>query len=597
MNFLPRFLALLFLAPITLPAQPANAWRHKIAPEVRAALDRGASSDVLVCFREKADLRGASTHTDKKARTRFVYEALLQTAARTQTRALALARAENAGANTLFLVNALAVDQASPELLRRLAKLPEVEAISPDPWIEMPPPVREIATGQRNSIEWGVERINAPTVWTMGYTGQGVTVGGADTGYDWLHPAILPHYRGYNTATGSANHQYNWHDAIHELNPLNGDANNDPLNNPCGLNAPAPCDDHNHGTHTAGTMTGDDGQGNQIGVAPGASWIGCRNMERGWGRPSSYLECFQWFLAPTDLNNENADPDKAPDVINNSWYCADIEGCTDLTVNELLRQAVIALKSAGVFVVVSNGNAGSNCASTDGPPAYFEESFSIGATRPNDTIAGFSSRGPVLIDNSLRTKPNVTAPGQNVRSCIRNGEYASFSGTSMAGPHVAGLVALVLSAQPLLAGQVEALETIIEETAIPTIGLADCSDANGTAYPNNTYGFGRVDALAAVNLALAWSPPSNTINQSPPAALRIFPNPADDQLFLELQHGQALHQIECFSPEGRLMFRTALQAPAEQETIRINTRDWPAGMYLLRLSGNEETLSRKFFKN
>jgi serine protease AprX len=597
MNYLPRFLALFLLAPLTLPAQSADAWRHKIAPEVRAALDRGASSDVLVCFREKADLRGAASRADKKAKTRFVYDALLQTAARAQARALALARIENAGANTLFLVNALAVDQASPELLRRLAKLPEVEAISPDPWIEMPPPVREIAAGQRNSIEWGVERINAPTVWIMGYTGQGVTVGGADTGYDWLHPAILPHYRGYNPATGGANHQYNWHDAIHELNPLNGDSNNDPLNNPCGLNAPAPCDDHNHGTHTAGTMTGDDGQGNQIGVAPGASWIGCRNMERGWGRPSSYLECFQWFLAPTDLNNENADPDKAPDVINNSWYCADIEGCTDLTVNELLRQAVIALKSAGVFVVVSNGNAGSNCASTDGPPAYFEESFSIGATRPNDTIAGFSSRGPVLIDNSLRTKPNVTAPGQNVRSCIRNGEYASFSGTSMAGPHVAGLVALVLSAQPLLAGQVEALETIIEETAIPTIGLADCSDANGTAYPNNTYGFGRVDALAAVNLALAWSPPSNTINQSPPAALRIFPNPADDQLFLELQHGQALRHIECFSADGRPMIRTALEAPTEQETIRINTRDWPAGMYLLRLSGNEETLSRKFFKN
>ena len=145
--------------------------------------------------------------------------------------------------------------------------------------------------------------------------------------------------------------------------------------------------------------------------------------------------------------------------------------------------------------------------------------------------------------------------------------------------------------------RVEALETIIEETAIPTVGLADCSDDNGTAYPNNTYGFGRVDALAAVNLALAWSPPSNTINQSPPAALRIFPNPADDQLFLELQHGQALRQIECFSAAGRLMFRTALEAPAERETIRINTRDWPAGMYLIRLSGSEKTLSSKFFKN
>jgi hypothetical protein len=203
----------------------------------------------------------------------------------------------------------------------------------------------------------------------------------------------------------------------------------------------------------------------------------------------------------------------------------------------------------------------------------------------------------VLIDSSLRTKPNVTAPGQGVRSCIRNGEYASFSGTSMAGPHVAGLVALVLSAQPLLAGEVEALETIIEESAIPTIGLADCSDNNGAAYPNNTYGFGRVDALAAVNLALAWSPPSNTVTQDPTAKVRVYPNPANDQVFLELQHGQAFRQMECLSAKGRLLFRTDLEALTERETIRIDIRNWPDGLYIFRLSGSEETLSRKFFKN
>jgi subtilisin family serine protease len=134
-------------------------------------------------------------------------------------------------------------------------------------------------------VEWNVEKINAPAAWALGYTGQGVVVAGADTGYQWDHPALKPQYRGWNGIT--VTHDYNWHDAIR-----------DSTGNPCGNDSPAPCDDDGHGTHTMGTIVGDDGAGNQVGVAPGAKWMGCRNMDEGYGTPARYIECFEFFLAP-----------------------------------------------------------------------------------------------------------------------------------------------------------------------------------------------------------------------------------------------------------------------------------------------------------
>ena len=140
------------------------------------------------------------------------------------------------------------------------------------------------------------------------------------------------------------NHNYNWHDSIHS-----GGGS-------CGADSPAPCDDFGHGTHTMGTMVGDDGGTNKIGVAPRRKWIGCRNMDQGVGTPATYTECFQWFIAPTDLPNQNPDPSKAPHVINNSWGCPPSEGCTDPTV---LQTVVENTRAAGIEVVVSAGNAGS----------------------------------------------------------------------------------------------------------------------------------------------------------------------------------------------------------------------------------------------
>ncbi|MBK9014169.1 MAG: S8 family serine peptidase [Saprospiraceae bacterium] len=295
-------------------------------------------------------------------------------------------------------------------------------------------------------------------------------------------------------------------------------------------------------------MVGSDGD-NETGVAPDANWCACRNMERGNGSPFTYLECFQWFVAPTDLNNENPDPTKAPHVINNSWYCSEGEGCNP-TNFLVMNQAVNNLRLAGTVVVVSAGNSGSGCGSVSTPPPMFEGSFSIGATAINDTIAGFSSRGPVTIDGSNRLKPNVSAPGVNVRSSVPGGGYANFSGTSMAGPHVVGLVALVISANPDLAGQVDLIEDIIEQTAVPKTTDQNCGDILGTEVPNHTYGFGRVDALAAVEAAIALIPPPQCDAGTSTPVGQGFPNPVGEQLNIEVKNALENMRLELFDVSG-----------------------------------------------
>jgi subtilisin family serine protease len=274
-----------------------------------------------------------------------------------------------------------------------------------------------------------------------------------------------------------------------------------------------------------GTMVGDDGGTNRLGMSPAARWIGCRNMNQGFGTPASYIECFQWFVAPTDLNGANPDPAKAPHVINNSWGCPDFEGCSQDT----LRQVVENTRAAGIVVVASAGNDGNNCSTVADPPSHYQASFTVGATNSSDGIAGFSSRGPVTVDGSNRRKPDVSAPGVGIRSSVPGGGYGSASGTSMAGPHVAGLVGLLLSGRPDLAGQVDVIQQIIERSALPRTTSQGCGGDSETAVPNNTFGYGRIDALAALTGDADGDGRSNLEDCRPvQAAVWAAPSPARD---------------------------------------------------------------------
>jgi serine protease AprX len=219
-------------------------------------------------------------------------------------------------------------------------------------------------------------------------------------------------------------------------------------------------------------------------------------MNNGNGTPASYTECYEWFVAPYPPGGNpmtDGDPSLAPHVINNSWGCPPGEGCSP----GILEAVVNNVRAAGIVTVHSAGNSGSDCGSVDDPAGTYPASFTVGATDSLDNIASFSSRGPSAFDGGL--KPDISAPGVSIRSTIRGGGYGnSYQGTSMAAPHVAGLVALLISANPSLAGDVAAIEAILQGTAVPRTTTQGCGSDTPTSVPNNVYGYGRIDALTAI---------------------------------------------------------------------------------------------------
>ncbi|MBN2148943.1 MAG: S8 family serine peptidase [Anaerolineales bacterium] len=479
-KILPLLALLTLLASPFAPAPVAAApdWQAKVDPQV---LETAAQGEVefLIFLTAQADLSGATELITKEEKGAFVYASLVETALRTQAPLLAALQRMDVPHESLWVANMIWArgDQAT---IQSIAQRADVAHLYANPHIQLDAPVFSSRTVESSlGVEWNIARVRAPEVWAAGYTGQGVVIGGADTGYDWDHPAIKDQYRGWDGAVAS--HDYNWHDAT-------------------GLSPTQPVDPYWHGTHTMGTMVGDDGGSNQIGMAPGARWIGCRNMNNsGYGTPATYSECYQWFIAPWPIGGDpftDGDPAMAPDVINNSWACLTSEGCS-ADDPEILLEVVQNVRAAGILTVHSAGNSGSACATVNTPAAIYAESFSVGATDSSDAIAGFSSRGPVTFDGSNRRKPDISAPGVGIRSCIPGTGYSSSNGTSMAAPHVAGLAALLISAAPDLSGQVERLETLIEHSAVPITTTQGCGGDSVTDIPNHVYGWGRIDAWNA----------------------------------------------------------------------------------------------------
>ncbi len=489
-------LALAAVAALLAPGTAAQAQPgvEKIDPWVFENTRAGAEAEFLIVLDRQAELAGAARLRGKLAKGRFVYEALMKAARETQGPILAELELRGVEHRAFYLVNAIWV-KGDRGLALALAARPDVARIDGNPELRQALPEPQEAEPLAFNPDWspkailaaepGISYVRAPQVWGLGYTGQGVVVGGADTGYRWTHLALKNMYRGWNGTTAS--HDYNWHDSIHSGGGV------------CGANSTQPCDDNGHGTHTMGTAVGADGA-NQVGMAPGAKWIGCRNMNQGAGTPTTYLECMEFFLAPYPVGGtpSQGDPAKAPHVTVNSWGCPTSEGCT--TPNILLT-GVSNTRAAGIVMEVSAGNSGSGCSTVTDPPSFYDPSFTTGAlTTGTDSVASFSSRGPVTADGSNRIKPDIMAPGTSTRSSYRTSDtaYSSLSGTSMAGPHVAGGVALLLSAFPSLAGNVDVIESRLTSSAKPiTLGSTTCSSPAG-AVPNNVYGHGRLDLGCAV---------------------------------------------------------------------------------------------------
>lgn len=469
--------------------------QSKIDPILGEQNAPGKMLECLIYLKPKADLQSAYAIKDWRKKGQYVVDQLQTVSIQSQGNVLKILNFKAASQQSFWIVN-MVWTVCDYNTIQEISELPEVAYITNNPSLQFSgPQAIDLQSLQSRTVEWGVQKINADDVWALGYHGEGVVVGGQDTGYDWDHIALKLKYRGWNAGAGTVNHNYNWHDAIHAAVP------GSPAGNNCGFNSPEPCDDGYHGTHTMGTMVGSDGT-NDVGVAPAAKWIGCRNMDEGWGQPSTYFECFQWFLAPTDLSNGSPNPGLRPMVINNSWTCPPVEGCNSPSSIDSLYNAIVACRASGIVVVASAGNSGPDCGSVSEPPPFLASSFTIGATDINDGIAGFSSRGPGIY-NGTRVKPDVSAPGVNVRSTIPADAYGNLSGTSMAGPHAVGAVALILSARPALQYNPDTIESILRYTALPLTSGQTCGGVPGTDIPNNTYGNGRINVLAAVEAALA----------------------------------------------------------------------------------------------
>jgi PKD repeat protein len=483
-----------FPPPPNLPVPGLPRIDPQIAQDLQASPD--GRTEFVVVLESQANLGAADSISDWNARGEYVLERLRSHAEFSQ-RGLRAALGESAAdVQSLYIINAMIVRNADQALLDRLAARPDVAQIVANHRI---PIEKQAPAGPTpDAIGWNISKINADDVWTAyGNTGQGAVVAEIDSGTEWDHPALQPHYRGWNGAT--ADHNYNWWD-------------------PYGTSSNEPADADGHGTHVMGTMVGDDGAANQIGVAPGAKWISCDGGDdaSGYLFTTELLECAQWILAPWDLNGLNPDPAMRPHVVNNSWGGSPND--------YWYTGAIDAWRAAGIFPQFANGNAGPNCGTAHSPGDNVN-AFAAGASDQSDNIAGFSSRGPSQFWGFH--KPNITAPGVAIRSSVPGGGYALYNGTSMASPHVAGSVALLWANNPELIGQIDLTAWVLQSTAANVIKVNPVENCGGiptTQVPNNTYGWGLVDIKAAVDRAKAggvtpgWLSTDPTGGEVPPGA-------------------------------------------------------------------------------
>jgi len=397
---------------------------------------------------------------------------------------------------SFYLVNAMGVEGGLSTLIA-LAEREDVAHIAANyplvtlaneftPVQQATPQTDEVVqAAQLDPVNWNIDLVNADQVWTeLGVNGTGAVVAGFDTGVDYTHPALVQNYRG-NRGNGQFDHNYNWFEPNSTLYPngnLGASASNQPY------------DCQGHGTHTMGTSVGNgNSAGTQIGMAPSATWIALpgicyTTMPGGIRDDIGALKAFQWLFCPTDLtgNLASADCSKAPDVVNNSWGSAN-------PVNDVLRPAIQKLRAAGIAPVFASGNPSAGPGSI-GTPANAPEAITVGATDRDDVVTYFSGRGPSFYEGEQ--KPELSAPGMDVVSSVPGGDYGRSSGTSMAAPHVTGLIALLVSAD-LQDGvrdfTVDELEHFMTATARDL----------GTLGADDDYGYGRIDAYHAVRWVLS----------------------------------------------------------------------------------------------
>ena len=422
-----------------------------IEPELEAAMQTSADVPFIAQFSERVDLSAFPGQGQGGGMQLAALLWALHTQAETsQKNAVELLKAGGATRIIeLWSINALAAT-GSPDVVRDLAALPEVETIKLDATLAAPGP----APAASAPLEWNLEAVNTPAVWDQGLTGAGSVVAGMDTGVDAQHPDLADRWRGGSNS---------WFDP-------NGEH-------------PTPYDRSGHGTGTMSVAVGGDAGGTSIGVAPGAKWIAVKIFnDAGVASLSGIHQGFQWLLDP-DGNPATAD---IPDVVNNSWGFPNLAGQCYLEFQPDLE----VLQAAGILVVFAAGNQGSLGSVS---PANNPDGFGVGAVDSTLSVTWTSSIGPSPCDGSVF--PEVVAPGVGVRAADLGSGYLSVSGTSFAAPHAAGAIALLRQAHP--DASVGALEQAL---------MASATDI-GPAGADNTSGHGLLNLPVALDLLGTLSPP------------------------------------------------------------------------------------------
>ena len=426
---------------------------------------------MIIYLRGFPDISTVSQIHDRADRVQYVYNQLLDLSAQSDD-LFSWLQSQGAQPRRLLTANAIAATLNAVQL-KAVLGYPQVRRVGTNGHAEIQlndPATLNWLTSSENgpdTVEWNIAKIRADQVWsTFGIRGQGAVIGVVDTGVMYTHPALIAQYRG-NLGSGNYENNYNWYDLI------NGQV--------------APYDDHGHGTFGTGIAVGDDGLGNQIGVAPSAKWIAVKAMDGGGGATEEDLHAaLEWMLAPTDLNGLNPDPTKAPNVVLNMWGLWG--GCIPDFITDLSL-----LRAANILPVFAPGGEGPACGLVRSP-ADNPDAISAGATDINDEISGFSARGPSCFDGSI--KPDLAAPGVNVRSSTIDNSYQIWSGTSFSTAHLAGAASLLFSADPQLS--IDQLEQSLFDTAICHDANVPCAGDSACPGANNTYGHGRIDIYEAV---------------------------------------------------------------------------------------------------
>ena len=431
---------------------------------------------VFIVMKEQADLSAIASISDVSERRSAVYDELTSTATESQTSIKEKLDAWHVPYKSYYLVNGIEAD-INPFLRMFIERREDVAKVLESPQLRpLPDPLEtdDSSTVEKpEGIPWNLSLIGVDKVQSeLGITGEGVVIGQTDSGIDGRHLELINSYRGLEGSD-----DYNW------LDPWN--------------DSPFPTDVMGHGTATLSIITGET-----IGIAPDAVWMGCVNLARNLGNPAYYLDCMQYMLAPYPRGGDaftDGDPSKGAMIVNNSWGCPMVEGCDSGT----FEYAVNAMETAGIFMSVAAGNTGYYGCSTIGDPlAIYANVMTVGSIDKEGNLSAFSSLGPVLVDGSGRIKPDLLAPGQNIIAAFPGNHYAEMSGTSLAAPHISGVVALMWSANPDLIGNIELTRLILEESATPYSGeVPECVTVTTT--PNDAAGYGIVNAFEAVQEALS----------------------------------------------------------------------------------------------